>query len=96
MAVDFVRSLRGHPVRPPASGIARRISLWQRLHIDPWLLAMLLLLMVSGLAVLYSASGENMRVVTAQAIRFGVAWTVMLVLAQFSPATLMRWRCPPT
>ncbi|MAR72398.1 rod shape-determining protein RodA [Halomonas litopenaei] len=94
MAIDFVRSLRGHPVRPPASGIARRTSFWQRMHVDPWLLGMLLVLMCSGLAVLYSASGENVHVVTAQAIRFGVAWAVMLVLAQFSPATLMRWALP--
>ncbi|MGQ7247519.1 rod shape-determining protein RodA [Halomonas sp. V046] len=95
MAIDFVRSLRGrHPVRPPASGIARRKTLWERLHIDPWLVGMLLVLMGSGLVVLYSASGEDLNMVIAQAIRFGVALSVMMVLARFSPATLMRWALP--
>lgn len=92
--IDLTRALRGHPVRPPASGIARRRSFWERIHLDPWLLGMLLLLMLAGLVVLYSASGQYLQVPIAQGVRFGVALAVMLALAQFSPATFQRWALP--
>ena len=88
---ELTRGLRRHPVKPSLSGIARRRSLWERIHLDPWLLGMLLVLMLAGLVVLYSASGQRMTVVTAQAIRFGVALVVMAGLAQLSPTTLLRW-----
>lgn len=85
------RTFRRHPVRPPDSGIARRKSIWERIHLDPWLLVMLLVLMGGGLLVLYSASGQRIDAVIAQAMRFGVALIVMAVLAQFSPTTFLRW-----
>ncbi|MBE0487484.1 MAG: rod shape-determining protein RodA [Halomonas sp.] len=89
--IDLTRVLRPHPVRAPASGISRRRSLWERIHLDPWLLGMLLLLMASGLVVLYSASGQRLEAVIAQGIRFGVALAVMFFLAQLTPSTLLRW-----
>ncbi|QTF91454.1 rod shape-determining protein RodA [Halomonas sp. BM-2019] len=92
--IDLSRVLRPHPVRAPASGISRRRSLWERLHLDPWLLGMLLVLMVAGLAVLYSASGQRIEAVIAQGIRFGVGLVVMFLIAQLSPATLLRWALP--
>ena len=85
---------RGHPVQPPRSGMSRRRSIWQRIHLDPWLLGMLLVLMLAGLVVLYSAGGQSLDLVIAQALRFGVALVVMVVVAQFSPATLYRWALP--
>ncbi|APE31942.1 rod shape-determining protein RodA [Halomonas aestuarii] len=88
---ELTRGLRRYPVKPSLSGIARRRSVWERVHLDPWLLGMLLVLMLAGLVVLYSASGQRMTVVTAQAIRFGVALVVMAGLAQLSPTTLLRW-----
>ncbi|WFM70064.1 rod shape-determining protein RodA [Halomonas sp. CKK8] len=91
---ELTRGLRAHPVKPSLSGIARRRSLWERIHMDPWLLGMLLVLMLAGLVVLYSASGQRMAVVNAQAIRFGVALGVMAGLAQLSPTTLLRWTPP--
>ncbi|MCH4563788.1 rod shape-determining protein RodA [Halomonas sp. EGI 63088] len=92
--IDLPRPLRGHPVRPPASGIARKRGVWERVHLDPWLLGMLLVLMLAGLVVLYSASGQRLEVVIAQGIRFGVALVVMLLLAQVSTTTLLRWALP--
>ncbi|WP_425459580.1 rod shape-determining protein RodA [Halomonas nitroreducens] len=91
---ELTRGLRGRPVKPPQSGMSRRRSLWERIHLDPWLLGMLLLLMLSGLVVLYSASGQRLDVVIAQAVRFGVALTGMVIIAQFTPATLLRWALP--
>ncbi|WP_412031046.1 rod shape-determining protein RodA [Halomonas sp. M4R1S46] len=92
--VELTRGLRGRPVKPPLSGMSRRRSLWERIHLDPWLLAMLLVLMLSGLVVMYSASGQRLDVVIAQGIRFGVALTGMVIIAQFTPATLLRWALP--
>lgn len=87
----LTRPLRRHPVRPPDSGIARRKSIWERIHIDPWLLGLLLILMAGGLLVLYSASGQRIEAVIAQAMRFGVALAGMAFLAQLSPTTFLRW-----
>ncbi|WP_163560012.1 rod shape-determining protein RodA [Halomonas sp. NO4] len=88
---SWTQRLRGHPVRPPSSGMTRRKSLWERVHLDPWLLLLLLVLMTAGLGVLYSASGQRIDVVIAQGIRFLVALGGLLVLAQLLPATLLRW-----
>ncbi|WP_280540246.1 rod shape-determining protein RodA [Chromohalobacter sp. 11-W] len=71
--------------------MGRKRSLWSRLHLDPWLLLLLLSLMGAGLVVLYSASGMSLAVTLGQASRFGVALLAMFVIAQFSPSTLCRW-----
>tara|TARA_R110002051_G_scaffold75810_2_gene137849 strand:+ start:553 stop:1686 length:1134 start_codon:yes stop_codon:yes gene_type:complete len=83
--------MRGYPVRPPESGIARRKSIWERIHLDPWLLGLLLVLMGSGLIVLYSASGQSIDAVIAQSVRFCIALVVMVIIAQFSPSTFLRF-----
>ncbi|WNK19140.1 rod shape-determining protein RodA [Halomonas piscis] len=85
------RLLNRYPVRPPDSGMSRRKSLWQSLHLDPWLLALLLALVGAGLLVLYSASGKHTDMVVGQALRFVVAFGIMAALAQFPPATFYRW-----
>ncbi|PKG54025.1 MULTISPECIES: rod shape-determining protein RodA [Halomonadaceae] len=87
----LARSMRGYPVRPPESGIARRKSIWERIHLDPWLLGLLLVLMGSGLIVLYSASGQSIDAVIAQGVRFCIALVVMVIIAQFSPSTFLRF-----
>ena len=66
-------------------------GLFRRLHLDPPLLLGLLALAGFGLIVLYSASGEDLAQVWRQVIRMGLAFGVMLVLAQISPDTLQRW-----
>ena len=52
---------------------------------------MLLVLMGGGLVVLYSASGQRIDTVIAQAMRFGIALSGMVIIAQFSPSTFLRW-----
>ncbi len=61
------------------------------LHLDFPLLAALILLSLAGLAILYSSSGRNMDVVAGQAMRLGVAFTVMFVLAQIPLHHIERW-----
>jgi len=48
-------------------------------------------LMGGGLVVLYSASGQRIDTVIAQAMRFGIALSGMVIIAQFSPSTFLRW-----
>jgi len=61
------------------------------IHLDLPLLIGLLLLCGLGLAVLYSASGQDMGQIQRQLIRLGLAFFVMLIAAQIHPATLKRW-----
>jgi len=86
MSRDFLRQL------PHAShAFQSRPGLLRRLHIDGWLLLLLLLLCGVGLAVLYSASDQSMATVHRQATRFGIALGVMFVFAQISPHHYRRW-----
>jgi len=57
----------------------------EALHIDGWLLLGLLLLLATGAAVVYSASGGDEAVTTRHLIRVGFALVLMLVFAQIPP-----------
>ena len=61
------------------------------IHLDLPLMIGLLLLCGLGLAILYSASGQDMGQIQRQLIRLGLAFLVMLIAAQIHPATLKRW-----
>jgi rod shape determining protein RodA len=65
-------------------------TFWQRIHIDPWIVVMLLLLCAIGLGVLYSASGEDRGMVLRQAIRMAMGAGVMVVFAQVPPIAFSR------
>jgi rod shape determining protein RodA len=75
---------------PKASptGFGRIIA---NLNIDGPLLGGLLLICVFGLFVLYSAVGENSRLLLNQVVRLGVALVAMVVVAQLPPGFLRRW-----
>ncbi len=62
---------------------------WPRLDVP--LLLGLLMLMVFGLVVLYSASGESADVVYRQGARLGVGLLALLVLSQVPPHVLRIW-----
>jgi rod shape determining protein RodA len=66
-------------------------GLIRRLNIDGPLLGGLLLICVFGLFVLYSAAGENSRLLINQAVRLAVALVAMLIVAQLPPDFLRRW-----
>lgn len=62
-----------------------------RLHVDVILLFLLLLLVVIGLVVLYSGSGQSIGEVKRQAIHFLVALVLMVCIAQVDPNVIKRW-----
>ena len=74
-----------------SGALGRPRSIWSTLHLDPILLALLLLLVGGGLFVLYSGADRNFAVVEGQMIRLGVAFVVMFVFAQLDPAIFRRW-----
>ncbi|MAC45469.1 MAG: rod shape-determining protein RodA [Oceanospirillum sp.] len=83
---DFMHQL------PDATHAFRRPVGWfERIHLDFWLLSGLLLLIGSGLFVLYSAAGESIHEVQRQGVRFAFALIVMFIIAQLDPRMLQRW-----
>ena len=72
----------------------RRATLLQRLHVDGFLLTLLLVLASGSLFVLYSASGRDWDLLIKQASSFGLGLLGMVVIAQFEPRFLARW-VPP-
>lgn len=65
-------------------------TFWQYIHIDIMLLFFLLLLCAAGLLILFSASGQNLRVIQSQVFKFIFAFFIMFVVAQVPPVSLQR------
>ncbi|MCR8921210.1 rod shape-determining protein RodA [Dasania sp. GY-MA-18] len=86
---DFVRQMPN-----TGSQLARRNSIWQRLHIDLPLLFLLMLLTGGGLFVLYSASGQDISVIYKQSRFFLLAYAVMFFIAQFDVERIKRLAPP--
>lgn len=85
MPHDFTRQM------PDAEHhLSRRPGLMFRLHLDIWLLGILLVLMAGGLFVLYSASGADMHETLSQVYRLLFAMGVMVMLAQVHPRHYRR------
>jgi rod shape determining protein RodA len=65
---------------------------WQHiLHFDAALLFGLLAISTLGLFVLYSSAGGDDQLVTRQIVRLGIAFGVMVIVAQLRPQWLQRW-----
>lgn len=80
--------------RLTASGrdpLGRRMPFWQRIHVDPWLLLLLLVLAACSAVVLYSASGKSFALLYRQGASWAVGLAAMLVIAQFQPRFMRRW-----
>ncbi|MHB8425368.1 MAG: rod shape-determining protein RodA [Gammaproteobacteria bacterium] len=65
--------------------------LLRRLNLDGPLLVAVMALAITGLAILYGASNEDASMVYRQAIRLGLSFSVLLVVAQISPQFLRLW-----
>lgn len=73
---DYVRQIDSY-------GLARRRSIWQIVHLDPWLLLALLVLTFYGMFVLYSASDFSYQALKKQGTFFLIAYSAMVAVAQF-------------
>ena len=70
----------------------RRLPTWVGApRLDPVLLILLLLIIACGLAILYSASDQDMAMMNRQAIRMGIGLVVMLIISQVPPRVLRAW-----
>ncbi len=78
---DFIRQL-------PSSGQIPQ-TIWQRLHVDPILLLLLLMLAGYGLFVLYSASDDHLIAMEKQGSFFLLGFGIMIVVAQVNQS---YWR----
>jgi rod shape determining protein RodA len=84
------------PIPPSVSSFqeshpAKAEGLLAFLHIDLPLLTGLLLLAGVGLLFLFSAGGQDMAILQRQGIRLGMAFSVMVLLAQIHPGHFRRW-----
>jgi len=75
----------------PPSNPAKPPGLLAQLHLDLPLLTGLVLLCGFGLVVLYSAADQDLDQVRRQALRLGLAFLAMFVIAQVPPGHLRRW-----
>ncbi len=80
MSQDFVR-------RMPSAGFGqtRTVGLGEKFHLDIPIILLLLMICAYGLLILYSAVGQQTAPVVNQLIKIGVAFGVMIVMAQISP-----------
>ena len=60
-------------------------TLWQRLHIDLKLLLGLIIVVIYGLIVLYSASGGSEKMFDNRIMQVAMGFTVLFVFAQLPP-----------
>lgn len=81
---EYVRQL-------PQGSMGRPQSIWARLHLDPYLFAALLAVALGGMVVLYSATSGDMGAVYRQAVRFGIGFLAMIIVAQFDPRWFQQW-----
>lgn len=84
MPQEFVRTLSD-------LDFSKRTPLGYRFHIDMPLLWLIVMLCSAGLVILYSASGGNEGMVERQAIRMGVGFLVMVIIAQVDPRFYNHW-----
>jgi rod shape determining protein RodA len=85
MSQDFVR-------RMPSAGFGRTrsVGLGEKFHLDIPTILLLLVICAYGLLILYSAVEQQTAPVISQLIKIGVAFGVMIVMAQISPIFYLR------
>ncbi|HBO38510.1 MAG TPA: rod shape-determining protein RodA [Pasteurellaceae bacterium] len=66
------------------------LRIWQKLHIDFWLLLGLITITGYGLIVLYSASGGSKTMFHSRLIQVALGFAVMFIMAQFTPRFYQR------
>ncbi|MFT4764808.1 MAG: rod shape determining protein RodA [Oleispira sp.] len=82
-STDFSHQM--HVTGANQAGFARSKLLFARFHLDLPLFILLLILCVSGLLVLYSASGQDLAMVQKQSLHYLIGFIVLMVAAQIPP-----------
>lgn len=82
-STDFSHQM--HVTGANQAGFARSKLLFARFHLDLPLFILLLILCVSGLLVLYSASGQDLVMVKRQSLHYLIGFIVLMVAAQIPP-----------
>ena len=82
---DFVRHMPGS-----TAAFKKGEAFWRIIHIDPWLLLLLMVLTAAGLTILYSASGTSDFMIRRQVIFFSIAYVGMIGIAQVPVGLLER------
>lgn len=71
---DYVRQI-------DADGFRKKRGFWRVIHLDPWLFLLLIVLTLTGLSVLYSASDNGFHTLKRQTVFFAIGFVVMMVMA---------------
>ncbi|MDF7666836.1 peptidoglycan glycosyltransferase MrdB [Orbaceae bacterium ESL0727] len=66
-------------------------SFWQKIHIDPLFMLFITLLLGYSLYILWSASGQDIGMMERRVGQIVLGFSVMIILAQFSPRTYETW-----
>jgi rod shape determining protein RodA len=82
---DFVRQL-------PGTGLVsqRKAGLGDAVHLDLWMVFLMLTICAYGLLILYSAVGQQTEPLISQSIKMLVGLIGMIVMAQISPIVYLR------
>lgn len=72
---DYLRQVSG-------GGLSKKRHFWRTIHIDPWLLLLLIMLTFAGLFILYSASENKVATLQRQLTFFSAAYIGMFIVAQ--------------
>lgn len=75
----------------PHQGNVQFRSFWQYIHMDVPLLVGIILLLLMGLLILYSAGAQNIYMLERQTFRIGLSVIIMFLFAQIPPIVYQRW-----
>ncbi|VFP78600.1 Peptidoglycan glycosyltransferase MrdB [Candidatus Erwinia haradaeae] len=64
---------------------------WNRIHLDPILFFIIVLLLAFSILVMWSASGQNLGVMERKIIQITIGLCVMVIMAQISPRVYESW-----
>ncbi len=67
------------------------ISIWQRIHIDPLLFSLLLMMLTFGLFLLYSAGNQSYELVERQLMHIVIAFLVLFAFSQIPSRVYQQW-----
>lgn len=76
---------------PSEARLGRPKGWLARLHLDPLLLLLLIILSGAGMVILFSGSNGDLETLERQGVRLGLAFLVMFAFAQIDPAVYRRW-----